>query len=215
LIAATSSGAGLVARRRNAPLAGFIAALGVAVLALSGCASSTTDATLARSSPAAADASSPDASYGGLPSFLPTPVVMPDSVLTATPDHPALTTEGDSVSVRVAQASALATITGPEVPGAGLPYQAEATTCTWTVTLSTTSGRLPIAVADFTSRDHLGKVYRPTLVPGQPPPPAELDPGHTTTFELRAVMPTGEGLINWAPVHGPIVASWDFEVEND
>jgi hypothetical protein len=35
------------------------------------------------------------------------------------------------------------------------------------------------------------------------------------TFELRAVMPTGEGLMRWAPDAQQIVASWDFVVEND
>jgi hypothetical protein len=73
----------------------------------------------------------------------------------------------------------------------------------------------PVAAADFTSIDHLGAVYHPTLVPGQAAPPAALVPGQAMTFELRAVMPTSEGLMRWAPRGGPALASWDFEVEND
>jgi hypothetical protein len=52
-------------------------------------------------------------------------------------------------------------------------------------------------------------------VPGQPLPPRVLRPGTRMSFELRAVMPTGEGLMRWAPDGRNIVAKWDFIVEND
>ena len=35
--------------------------------------------------------------YGGLPTFLPSATIVPDSVLTGRPDHPAVATEGDVV----------------------------------------------------------------------------------------------------------------------
>lgn len=160
-------------------------------------------------------ASSADDTYGGLPTFLPRQSFAPDSVLTGTAARPALTTEGDGVQVMLPDASVLATVTGPEVPGEGLPYQADATTCTWTVTLTGASAPVPIVIADFTLIDHLGLVYHPTVVPGSKAPPATLAPGHSVTFQLRAVMAVGEGLMRWAPVDKKIVASWDFEVEND
>jgi hypothetical protein len=171
-----------------------------------------TAALLAGCGGAARSAAEP--SYGTLPSFLPTPAVVADSELTGTAASPAITSQGDSVHVRLADASLHATVTGPVVPGEGLPVVQEATTCTWTVTLTGATKAVPIRVGDFTAIDHLGKIYRPSLVPGQPHPPALLAPGAHATFELRAVMSAGEGLMRWAPA-GTIVASWDFEVEND
>lgn len=177
------------------------------LLAVSGCDSGAR--ATAHSAPA------PEASYGALPSYLPSSAVQPDSILVGTVDHPALTTEGDAVKVQLASATVLATVTGPEVPGEGLPYQTPATTCTWTITLSDATAAVPIVLTDFSSIDHLGAIYHPTLVKGQRKPPATLLPGQRTTFELRAVMTVGEGLMRWAPGGQTILASWDFEVEND
>jgi len=196
-------GAGLTARRRSRQLRTVFGITALA-LALTGCSTGTS-----RSKPVA------EPSYGGLPSFLPAASAVPDSVLTGTADRPALTTEGDSVEVQMPQASILVTVTGPEVPGEGLPYVTPATTCTWTVTLTKASAAVPITIAEFTTLDHLGVVYHPTLVAGQPVPPAVIKPGQTVTFELRVVMTVGEGLMRWAPGAQHIVASWDFEVEND
>jgi hypothetical protein len=209
LIVASRRGVEHSARRRVGVrrLTGVAVVVTLAIPLLAACDSST--------SPAAGRSSSAEASYGSLPTFLPSATIEPDSVLTGTVAHPALTTEGDSVRVQLADQTVLATVDGPVVPGEGLPYQTPATTCTWTVTLAGATQPLPIDIADFTSIDHLGAVYHAALVPGQPAPPAQLEPGQTTTFELRAVMPTGEGLMRWAPGGQQIVASWDFEVEND
>jgi hypothetical protein len=165
--------------------------------------------------------SSSDSTYGGLPTFLPSPSIQPDSQLTGTTAEPALTTEGDSVLVKTATASVEATVSGPIVPGEGLPYQAPATTCTWTVSLSHASATVPIRLTDFTSLDHLGTVYHMTSVVGEPSLPTSVAPGQTVTFKLQAVMRTGEGIMRWAPNYTAatsapqIVASWDFVVEND
>jgi hypothetical protein len=119
------------------------------------------------------------------------------------------------VKVGLAHSSVLMTVSGPQVPGEGLPFQAPATTCTWTVTMSGATNPVPISAADFTSIDHLGAVYRPHFVAGQRKPPQVLRPGQRVTFELRAVQVVGEGLMRWSPDGRPIAASWDFEVEND
>jgi hypothetical protein len=153
--------------------------------------------------------------YGGIADYLPKDTVRPDSELTGTAARPALTAEGDTVRVTSGGASALVTVTGPEVPGEGLPYQAYSTTCTWTVTVIGERGSTALSIADFTSIDHFGTVYRPYVVDGQPAVPATVQPGHTVTFQVRAVMRVGEGLMRWAPAGGAVVASWDFEVEND
>ena len=182
------------------------AGLCLVAVAVAGCSSS--------GSPNAGKTGSDD-SYGSLPTYLPSSAIVPDSILTGTTSQPALTTEGDSVDVSLAGASVRAEVSGPVVPGEGLPVQQDATTCTWTITLSRATTRMPIDIAGFTSLDHLGAVYSMTGVTGQPPLPKSIGPGQTKRFELRAVMPTGEGLMRWAPDGKQIVASWDFEVEND
>jgi hypothetical protein len=167
----------------------------------------------AHSHPAAARATP----LGSYPSFLPKDSLGggADSVLTGTAARPALTSQGDAVRVRTAHWSVLITVTGPQVPGEGLPFQARADTCTWTVTMSGATGTVPITTADFTAIDDQNNVYKPALVRGRPGPPAELKPGQKVTFELRAVEATGEGLMRWAPDGTHIVAKWDFVVEND
>lgn len=199
-------GAGHFARRRGVrPLATIAVVAAMTAAALSGCAS----AKAATAKPAVED------SYGGLPSFLPSDATQPDSVLIGTADRPALTVQGDSVKVNLGTATVLATVTGPEVPGEGLPYETPSTTCTWTVTLTDATADVPITISDFTTLDHLGAVYKTALVSGQPVPPRVLAPGKTVTFELRAVMTVGEGLMRWAPDGTNTLASWDFEVETD
>jgi hypothetical protein len=154
---------------------------------------------------------------GSYPSFLPKDTLSQgtDSVLTGTAARPALTSQGDPVKVKTAGFSVLINVSGPQVPGEGLPFQANADTCTWTVTLSGATGTVPIKTADFTAIDDQGHVYKPVFVKGQPRPPAELKPGQKVKFKLRAVEATGEGLMRWAPDGTHIVAKWDFVVEND
>jgi hypothetical protein len=162
-------------------------------------------------------AASPAATFGGYPSFLPKDTLNyhSDTVLTGTAQRPALTSQGDGVQVKTPQWSVLVTVSGPQVPGEGLPYQASATTCTWVVTMSGATVPVPISTADFTAIDDENNVYRPAFVPGQPKPPTVLRPGQKVSFELRAVEAVGEGLMRWAPDGRNIVANWDFVVEND
>jgi hypothetical protein len=153
--------------------------------------------------------------YGALPGFLPTSSLHPDATLVGSADRPALTTEGDPVRARFRHGSVLMTVSGPVVPGEGLPYQATATTATWTVTMSDAVGRVPVSTVAFSTIDLLGQRYQPQLVPGQRRPPTLVRPGHTVRFELRTVMPVGEGTIRWAPARHRVIATWDFVVEND
>ncbi len=178
-----------------------------AVMAVAGC-----------SSPAKKVAAAADPTpLGSYPSFLPKSALRQatDNVLTGTVQRPALTSEGDPVKVKTGHWSVLITVSGPQVPGEGLPFQANADTCTWVVTLSGATGAVPISAADFTAIDDQNNVYKPTFVPGRPRPPAMLKPGQKVSFELRAVEATGEGLMRWAPDGTHIVAKWDFVVEND
>jgi hypothetical protein len=182
----------------RAALAGLVIAV---PLVLAGCTQAT---------PAAPD------TYGGLPSYLPTAPAGSDGVLIGSVSHPALTSEGDTVEVKLpAGGTVRMTVTGPVVPGEGLPHQTSATTCTWTLTLDHASTAVPLRLADLTTLDQLGDVSRLSTVTGEPAPPAVLQPGASTTFELRTTMKIGEGLMRWAPGGSKVVAAWDFEVEND
>ena len=188
----------VTARLRSLPLAAVL-------LTLAGCGTT------------AAGGSASATHFGGYPTYLPSSTLnyRSDTVQTGTVQRPALTSQGDGVEVKTMRWSVLVTVTGPEVPGEGLPYQAPATTCTWIVTMADATGPVPVSASDFTSIDAENDVYRPAFVAGQPQPPRVLRPGQTISFELRAVEATGEGLMRWAPDGRNIVAKWDFVVEND
>jgi len=201
-----------VSIRHFATAAAAIAAAAV-VATVTGCGGPAHQAAAIPASP------SPSAGNGlvGYPTYLPPSTLHYDSdaLVVGTAAKPALTNQGDPVKVVTPRWSVVAVVTGPEVPGEGLPYQADFTTCTWTVTLSGATADVPVAVADFDSIDFRGDVYQPRLVPGQPVPPKTLRPGQTVRFELRAGEAVGEGLMRWAPAGGRVVAKWDFVVEND
>jgi hypothetical protein len=151
------------------------------------------------------------------PSFLPKSTLNPDvdAALVGTEVRPALQIEGLPVEVKTSAFDVRVTVSGPIVPGEGLPDQPAATTCTWTVTMKDATADVPVSVADFHSVDHLGSVFLMGLVPGEHPPPAVLHPGQTLTFKLRAYELVGEGMMQWAPDHRHVVAYWDYTVEND
>jgi hypothetical protein len=151
------------------------------------------------------------------PSFLPKKTLVPhvDAVLVGTETKPALQVEGLPVEARTKAFSVRVLVSGPIVPGEGLPDQPVATTCTWTVTMTDATADVPVSIADFHSVDHLGSVFLMGLVPGEQPPPPVLHPGRTVTFKLRAYELVGEGMMQWAPDHRHVVAYWDYTVEND
>jgi hypothetical protein len=151
------------------------------------------------------------------PSFLPARTINAndDGILTGTATKPALTVEGEGVEIKTPGWSVRVVVSGPVVPGEGLPYQPPETTCTWTVTMSDATGPVPISLADFNSIDHLGQIYHLTFAQGQPVPPSTVTPGKKVSFELRSYEAVGEGLMRWAPINQKILAMWDYEVEND
>ena len=160
-------------------------------------------------------ASTTEPAYGTLPSYLPKSSVTADRALNGSVAHPALTVEGDAVDVKLPGVTVRATVTGPVVPGEGLPYRQGSTTATLMVTLTGASSSIPLSLAQFRTVDHLGNVYTLQAVPGQAAIPTSVEPGHTVSFELRAFMVTGEGILQWAPDGTHPVATWDFVVEND
>jgi hypothetical protein len=151
------------------------------------------------------------------PSFLPKKTLDPtvDATLIGTEAKPALQTEGLAVEAKTKGFHVDVTVSGPVVPGEGLPDQPAATTCTWTVTMKDASANVPVSIADFHSVDHLGSVFLMGLIPGEHRPPPVLHPGQTLTFKLRSYELVGEGMMQWAPDHKHVVAYWDYTVEND
>jgi hypothetical protein len=151
------------------------------------------------------------------PSFLPKSTLDPhvDDALVGTEAKPALQVEGLPIDVKTKSFDVRVTVSGPIVPGEGLPEQPAATTCTWTVTMKDATGNVPISIADFHSVDHLGSVFLMGLVPGERTPPSVLHRGKSVTFQLRAYELTGEGMMQWAPDHRHVVGYWDYTVEND
>jgi hypothetical protein len=151
------------------------------------------------------------------PSFLPKKTLQPDvdAALVGTEAKPALQVEGLPVDVRTKAFDVRVTVSGPVVPGEGLPNQQAATTCTWTVTMTDANADVPVSLADFHSVDHLGSVFLMGLVPGEHRPPPVLHKGRTLTFKVRAYELVGEGMMQWAPDHRHVLADWDYTVEND
>ena len=151
------------------------------------------------------------------PSFLPKKTLDPavDAALTGTEAKPALQVEGLPIEAKTSAFHVRVTVSGPIVPGEGLPNQQAATTCTWTVTMKDATADVPVSVADFHSVDHLGSVFIMGLVPGEHAPPSVLHRGQALTFQLRSYELVGEGMMQWAPDHTHVVGDWDYTVEND
>jgi hypothetical protein len=159
----------------------------------------------------------PGKTTASYPSFLPKKTLQPavDAALIGTEAKPALQVEGLPVEAKTAAFDVRVTVSGPVVPGEGLPLQPTATTCTWTVTMKGATADVPVSLADFHAVDHLGSVVPMGLVPGEHPPPSVLHPGQTLTFRLRAYELVGAGTMQWAPDHRHVVGNWDYSVEND
>jgi len=156
------------------------------------------------------------AQYGGLPSWLPTSTIPVGRVVTASPAHPWLAAEGDTVRVMLPGSQLLATAVGPAVPEEGQFPVPATTPCTFTITLAGVSGAVPLRTGAFTIRDEQGRVHHLQVagLDGRPAP-AVASAGKTVTVTLKTVLPTGSGELQWAPQGAAPVVSWDFDVEID
>jgi hypothetical protein len=168
----------------------------------------------APSRPAAS--SSGSGKYGGLPSWLPKSTVKVGRVVSATPAHPKLAIQGDTVAVTLAGGHVLATAVGPVVPEEG-EFPVPATTpCSFTVTFTRAAGAVPVRPATFTILDEQGQLHHPRVTArGGGKAPATVGRGQTVTVVVKAVLPTGSGTLRWSPGPGKPVVSWDFDVEID
>jgi hypothetical protein len=162
------------------------------------------------------EATRASARYGSLPSWLPKVSAPVNRPIPASPRHPVLVIQGDSVAVRLSRGRAVVTAVGPRVPETGSGPVATNSPCTFVVTLTAGSGSVPIAARAFTLVDDQHRIHHPrvrstsgNLLPSTLPP-------HTTlSLSLYAVLPAGDGGLEWAPDGGRPVAAWDFVAETD
>ena len=159
---------------------------------------------------------SPAGTYGQIPAWLPKPTTKVGRVVTASGAHTWLAIQGDVVRVELAAGRVRALAVGPSVPEDGQFPVPPTSPCTFTVTLSKASGRVPLAASAFTILDERGGLHRPQVrLYGGGPLPAAVRPGTTIRLTVHDVLPTGEGRLRWAPNGGRPIVSWDFDVEID
>ncbi len=157
-----------------------------------------------------------DLTYGSLPSWLPTSTVGVGRVLTASVDHPALGIEGDTVRVAVPGGRVVVTAVGPAVRASGRVPVPSSTRCTFTVTVTGVSGVVAVGAGSWTVIDEHGRVQVPRVPRAAGSPwAATVTTGRTVHFDLVADLPAGSGALAWAPSPGPVIATWDFNVEID
>jgi hypothetical protein len=150
--------------------------------------------------------------YGGLPSWLPKSALPVNGDLDASPTHPQLGIEGNTMRVTLHGSVILVTMSGPTVPPFTTPPP-PVTTATVTLTFAPVSGRVPIRAKDFSMLDGNGITLHPqSFVGGQ----STLTPssGQPVSLQITEVMAVGAGSIKWSP-GGTAVAEWEFTVEND
>jgi hypothetical protein len=137
-------------------------------------------------------------------------------VVHASASHPALAIQGDTVDVRLGSGGVHVTAFGPAVAArAGGPAAtaSSATECTFTITLTSASGTVPLSPASFAIVDELGGIHRPAVTtPGGQAPPRSVPAGHTVTVTLGVVLPIGGGRITWSPASPRTTVAWDFDV---
>lgn len=166
----------------------------------------------------ACSTSQPKPALHGFPAFLPKDTLTGGAlhhVVDASAARPALATQGDAVRVHLDGGAALVTVTGPEVPIQGLPYQGTTSPATWTVTLTEATGQVPLDPATFQAVDDHGRIYRLDVVAGAPVP-TSVPPGATVRFKLFAPQfAVGQGWLRWIPAGHLAPVEWDFTVEVD
>ncbi len=154
--------------------------------------------------------------YGQLPSWLPKAKIPVNRVVNASPTHPWLAIQGDTVSVHLARGRVLVTAVGPAVPEEGQFPVPKTTPCSFTITLTAATSAVPLDPGTFTILDELGRIHSPSVTTtGGGAPPRAVLPGQTVSLTAKAVLPTGNGQLRWTPEGAAPIVSWDFDVEID
>jgi hypothetical protein len=151
--------------------------------------------------------------YGHVPAWLRHATPRVGATLHASRAHTALAVEGDSVTIDLPGGRVLATVVGPAIAKQGQFPVPATSPCTFAVRLSARSGAIPINPAAFTIIDELHHVHHPQVTTvGSRPLPRLLRAGRTLSLVVHAVLPVGNGRLQWAP---GAIAAWDFDVETD
>ena len=150
------------------------------------------------------------ASGDGLPEWLPAPSAAV-SVEQASAQRPALAVQGDTLMVDLRRSRVRVTAIGPAIPATTSASPPAEMPCSFTVTLTTVSGSVPVDADAFAVLDEYGR--RHALAPVASSGLRRLASGQSLTLTLRTVLPAGEGQLIWAPDHVHRVVSWDFDVE--
>jgi hypothetical protein len=155
--------------------------------------------------------------YGGIPAYLRKKQAPPaNQVLTATAAHPVYAIQGNSVKLRLAHGSALATAVGPDIPDRIQGSADLHTPATWLLTFADVRGTVPISPRHFTITDEQGMLLLPHVsVAGGGPLPKFVPVGRSFTLRLTTVVSVGDGKLRYAPAGGAWIAEWDFDVETD
>lgn len=148
----------------------------------------------------------------GAPSYLPS-TSPASATLDGSAKEPALTMQGLAVRVRLEGSDRLTMkVSGPFTTVTDDP-SVEAADCTWTVEISDVHGTIPLSTAQFNVQDARGTYHM--LSAGTGDMPTRITDGHTATFKLHGTVPSGDGMLRWAPDGTHVVALWDYIGEFD
>jgi hypothetical protein len=173
--------------------------LAASVAVLSGCSPTT-------------DTSAEDSGIGAWPTFLPTPT--DGGMAHGSAADPAMSYAGAPVVVDVDdKGTVTANLQGPTYP-AGTKVGSVAVECTYRMVLSDASETVSLGTARFDVLDHEGAVHVLRPASGDPLS-ATVQPGQTVTLDLVATVPSGEGLLRYAPDGTHAAAAWDYVAETD
>ncbi|HYB26755.1 MAG TPA: hypothetical protein VEF89_09095 [Solirubrobacteraceae bacterium] len=157
----------------------------------------------------------------GIPSFIPRGTIAVNRIVTATPSHPQLAIQGDSVVLDLTSGDTLATMNGPLYNNKYVGTNDPTIPAQFLLTFTQTHGTIPLAPDDFTILDQLGNNIVPQIrVKGGGPLPTRLDSGQRLTLIMSTIISAGDGSIVYNPTgitqagHKPLVG-WDFIVEDD
>jgi hypothetical protein len=161
----------------------------------------------------AAGAHQPSASagIGAWPTFLPSPAAAGQAH--GSTSDPAMSYAGSPVVVDLGSSKVTVNVQGPSYP-ANTKVGADHVLCTFTVVLSGASEPVNLSTARFDVLDHTGSVHVLRAAPGSSVP-SEVQPAQTVTLHLVATVPSGEGLLRYAPDGTSDAAGWDYVAETD
>lgn len=184
-----------------------------AVIALSAC-SGSGSSTMASPSSATSSTLAPAQQLDSqsLPSFLPS--TTPGGLATGTAKQPAISYQGVPVKVVLDQGAAVkVNVLGPVTPP-GTKAGAEAADCSWTIEFSGATKSIPLSAAQLNIQDGTGAFHKLTAVSGTTIP-TSIPAGRTVRLSVHSVVPSGEGMVRWAPDGTHVVAMWDYIAELD